>query len=323
MKKLSFVVPMKASTSEPPSPADCRWLYEMKFDGYRGIAIKNGKQVELLSRNRNSLDVRFPEVVTAIAKLPVDRCVIDGEICALDPKGRTSFQLIQNAEEGTVPIVYYAFDLLFEGSNDLRTLPLVERKERLDALLVDAHDPVRPSVYFDRDVAKTLTRMRKIGAEGAIAKVRDSAYVAGSRSADWVKIRFSLQQEFVIGGYSEPKGSRSGFGALLLGYYDKDRRLIYASKVGTGFNDKTLASTFRLLQVRVRKKSPFAPFELKRTRWTRGPLSKVHWVKPDLVAQISFTEWTDDGSIRHPVFLGLRDDKPSMQVVREPVARAK
>jgi bifunctional non-homologous end joining protein LigD len=149
--------------------------------------------------------------------------------------------------------------------------------------------------------------------------VKDSPYEAGRRSPEWVKIRFSLQQEFVIGGYTEPRGSRSGFGALLIGYYE-GKRLVYASKVGTGFTAKTLAAVFQRLQSRERKESPFFAHEYERNRWTRGPLARVHWVEPELVAQIGFTEWTGEGSVRHPVFLGLREDKAARKVVREPVA---
>lgn len=320
MPRLSFLAPMKAATAEAPALSDRRWLYEVKFDGYRGIAVKNEGRVALFSRNRNRLDARFPEIVAAVAGLPCRRCVLDGEICALDPQGRSSFQLIQNAEEGSVPLVYYVFDLLKEGEEDLRPLPLMERKARLDTLLLRARDPIRPSVFFTRNVKTVLARMKAVGAEGAVAKVKDSAYETGCRSPNWVKIRFSLQQEFVIGGYTEPKGSRSGFGALLIGYYEKGR-LLYASKVGTGFTAKSLAEIFRLLRSCEQKESPFFAHEYKRNRWTRGPLTRAHWVRPDLVAQIAFTEWTDDGSVRHPVFLGLRKDKPATQVVREPISR--
>ncbi len=321
MPRLSFLAPMKASVTEPPAPSDPRWLYEMKFDGYRGIAVKNGRSVALFSRNRKRLDARFPGIVRAIAALPRTRCVLDGEICALDPRGRSSFQLIQNAEEGAAPLVYYVFDLLKEGAADLRDLPLAERKDRLATLLGEAGDlgPIRLSASFTRDARAVLARMKAVGAEGAVAKMKESRYETGHRSPNWVKIRFSLQQEFVVGGYTEPRGSRSGFGALLIGYR-RGKELVYASKVGTGFTAKTLAETFRLLKARERKACPFAAYEARRHRWTRGPAAATHWVKPDLVAQIAFTEWTGDGSVRHPVFLGLRRDKPASQVVREPVA---
>ncbi|HEY8965489.1 MAG TPA: non-homologous end-joining DNA ligase [Candidatus Methylacidiphilales bacterium] len=314
---LAFVEPMKASTTDAPALSDPRWLYEVKFDGFRGLAIKNGKKVALLSRTRHSLAERFPDVVRAVAALPVRSCILDGEVCALDPQGRSSFQLLQNSGEVPAPIVYYVFDLLFENAKDLRPLPLMERKRRLDALLLHARDPIRPSVFFTDDAAGVLARMRAVGAEGAIAKEKDSPYRSGARSPDWVKIRFSLRQEFVIGGFTEPQGSRSGFGALLLGYYEGDA-LRYASKVGTGFDGKSLARLHGLLVKQERKTNPFADGAgPTRHRWSRGPLAKVHWVKPELVAQIGFTEWTGDGSIRHPVFLGLREDKPARRVVRE------
>jgi len=317
MARLAFVEPMKASTGAPPAPTDPRWLYEVKFDGYRGLAVKNGEEVHLYSRTRHLLDDRFPDVVRAVAALPVRACVLDGEVCALDPQGRSSFQFLQNSEEGPAPLVYYVFDLLFENTKDLRSLPLLERKGRLDTVLAKARDPIRPSVFFTEDAEGVLARMRKVGAEGAVAKRKDSAYRCGSRSPDWVKIRFSLQQEFVIGGYTEPRGSRAGFGALLIGYYE-GKELRYASKVGTGFTGKTLAELYRRLHALEQVKNPFAEGAGPgRHRWTRGPLAATHWVKPQLVAQIVFTEWTSDGSVRHPVFLGLRDDKPARRVVRE------
>jgi bifunctional non-homologous end joining protein LigD len=322
MARRAFVEVMKASTGVPPAPTDPHWLYEVKFDGYRGLAVKNGREVQLFSRTRHPLNARFPAVAAAVATLPVRACVLDGEVCALDPQGRSSFQLLQNAEEGATPIVYYVFDLLFENSADLRPLPLLERKRRLDALLLKARDPIRPSVFFTEDAKGVLARMKKVGAEGSIAKRKDSPYRSGSRSPEWVKIRFSLQQEFVIGGYTEPRGSRTGFGALLIGYYE-GKALRYASKVGTGFTGKTLAALYRRLQTLEQAKNPFAGGAgPERHRWTHGPLAATHWVKPTLVAQIAFTEWTGDGSVRHPVFLGLREDKPARRVVREVRAAA-
>jgi bifunctional non-homologous end joining protein LigD len=306
----TFFEPMKAATVASPDLSDPDWIYEIKFDGYRGIAVKNGEKVDLFSRTHLSLNDRFPGIVQAVAALPIRNCVLDGEICALDPRGRSSFQLLQNAARGTVPIVYYVFDLLFENGADLRPFSLTERKQRLNKLLLRARDPLRFSVCFCRDAEEVLTRMRRLGVEGAIAKAKESPYRSGARSADWVKIRFSLQQEFVIGGYTEPKGSRSGFGALLIGYYEGGR-LCYASKVGTGFPEETLGRLHRLLRERETAHNPFSG--------EAGPprAEAIHWVRPDLVAQVSFTEWTDDGAIRHPVFLGLRDDKPARRVVRE------
>jgi len=218
--RLKFVEPMKARTAAAP-PYNGEWLYEVKFDGFRVLAIKNGKQVELWSRNQKPLNERFPAVVKAIAGLSVKSCMLDGEVCALDEQGRSSFQLLQNQGETGHPVVYYAFDLLFEGTRDLRDLPLTERKSRLDSVLLKTVDPIRPSPFFTDDPRKVLDKMKSAGAEGAIAKLMTSLYETGRRSGAWVKIKFHKGQEFVVVGYTLPKKSRKYFGALSLAYYRK------------------------------------------------------------------------------------------------------
>jgi bifunctional non-homologous end joining protein LigD len=218
IRRLKFVEPMKAKVASAPA-YDGRWLYEVKFDGFRVLAIKNGKDVELWSRNQKRLDERFPEVVKTVAKLSVKSCILDGEVCALNAQGRSSFQLLQKSAETKHPVVYYVFDLLFECSEDLRPLPLIERKARLEAILLNVIDPIRSSSYFTENPQKVLDKMKTAGAEGAIAKLRKSAYETGRRSGAWVKIKFHRGQEFVIAGYTLPKKSRQYFGALILGYY--------------------------------------------------------------------------------------------------------
>ena len=202
--RLKFVEPMKAATSAPP-PYNGLWLYEVKFDGYRVLVIKNGNDVELWSRNKKPLHLRFPDVVKAVAKLPVKSCILDGEVCALDEIGRSSFQLLQNQGETNHPVVYYVFDVLFEGSKDLRSLGLIDRKSHLESILADAAEPIRPSSYFMDDPKKVLEKMESVGAEGSIAKLKTSPYESGVRSGAWVKIKFHKGQEFVIVGYTWDK----------------------------------------------------------------------------------------------------------------------
>ena len=316
--RLKFLEPMKAAVAAPPSAEDGRWLYEVKFDGFRVLAVKNGKEVELWSRNEKPLNERFPDVVKAVAKLPIKSCILDGEVCALNTEGRSSFQLLQNQGETKIPVVYYVFDLLFEGAKDLRGLPLLERKEHLDAVLLKAVDPIRPSLFFTDKPDEILEKMNAAGAEGSIAKLKDSVYEAGRRSGAWVKIKFHKGQEFVIAGYTLPKKSRQYFGALILGYY-RGKKLIFAGRVGTGFNDKSLREIYRMLKPLEIETPMVEEVQEPSGRWRpKGwKASDSRWVKPKLVAQVQFTEWTEDGILRHPSFQGLREDKKAADVVRE------
>jgi bifunctional non-homologous end joining protein LigD len=316
-RRLKFVEPMKAAVAARP-PEDGRWLYEVKFDGFRVLALKNGKDVELWSRNKKPLNERFPEVVKAVAKLSIKSCVFDGEVCALNAEGRSSFQLLQNAGETNHPVVYYIFDLLFERDKDLRKLALLERKTQLEAVLLNAVDPIRPSPFFTEDPTQILDKMKSAGAEGSIAKLKDSAYETGRRSGAWVKIKFHKGQEFVIAGYTLPKRSRQYFGALILGYY-RGKKLIFAGRVGTGFDDKSLREIFHQLKPLEVEKPMVEEVQEPSGRWRpKGwKASDSRWVRPKLVAQVQFTEWTEDGILRHPSFIGLRDDKKAADVVRE------
>ena len=317
-RRLGFVEPMKATTTSAP-PYDGNWLYEVKLDGYRVLAVKNGKAVQLWSRNKKRLDERFPEVAAAVAKLPVTHCILDGEVCALDGKGHSSFQLLQNSEEGVHPIVYYVFDVLFAGGKDLRRLPLMRRKTHLDAILLNAKDPLRPSIFFTEDPATVLRKMREVGAEGAIAKRRDSTYDGGSRSSAWVKIKWRRSQELVIVGYTLPEKSRQYFGSLALGYYE-GKKLIFAGRVGTGYTAKTLKEIYGKLRKIEVAEPPVERIKPPSGRW-RGPdwrPATTRWVQPRLVGQFEFAEWTSDGVLRQGSFVGLRDDKDPRKVVREP-----
>ncbi len=308
---------MKALTAPAP-PYNGEWLYEVKFDGYRILAVKNGRQVELWSRNKNLLNERFPAVVRALSKLPMKSGVLDGEVCALDGEGRSSFQILQNSGETNHPVVYYVFDVLFEGKKDLRQLPLLDRKTRLEAILLKAVDPIRPSAFFTEKPAEVLDKMRFVGAEGSIAKLKTSSYASGHRSSDWIKIKFHMGQEFVIAGYTLPQRSRQYFGSLVLGYY-RGKKLIFAGRVGTGFTQKTLREIFTKLKKLEIPKPMVEEIQEPSGRWRAKGWrpAAARWVKPQLVAQIQFAEWTDDGILRQASFQGLREDKNPRNVVRE------
>jgi bifunctional non-homologous end joining protein LigD len=326
--KPHFVEPMKPRLVETP-PKGGDWLYELKFDGIRAIAVKNGSKVTLLSRNRNELHTRFPAIADAVKKLSIQECVIDGEIVALDEKGRSSFQLLQAHEmEGRKPpICYYVFDLMQLEGRSLIKLPLTQRKEILAKICENVGDPIRFSGEIGSDAKKLLDEVKRRGLEGIVGKQRNSVYEPGRRSGAWIKLKCLNEQEFVVGGYTPPGGSRKYFGAILVGYYkDKkkkgDSRLLFAGKVGTGFTEKTLAVLYRKFQRELRDNCPFSDLPSKEGGgWVQGitpsMMKKMHWVNPVFLAQIKFAEWTRDGKLRQPVFLGLRDDKDPREVTRE------
>ena len=320
--KPRFVEPMKPKLLEKP-PAAGEWIYELKFDGIRALAIKAGSKVSLQSRNRNELGARFPEVAAAAQSLPVDECVIDGEVVALDEKGRSSFQLLQALEmEGRKsPVYYYVFDLLQMEGRNLMLLPLETRKALLAKLREDVGDPIRYSGEIGSDPNALLKEIKHLGLEGIVGKQRRSIYEPGRRSGAWIKLKCSHEQEFVIGGYTPPAGSRKYFGAILVGYYE-GKRLRFAGKVGTGFTAKSLAVLYKKFREHKRESCPFVDLPSKQDgRWvqgiTPGEMRKCTWVDPVFVCQIKFAEWTRDGKLRQPVFLGLREDKEPKEVHRE------
>jgi bifunctional non-homologous end joining protein LigD len=286
--------------------SDPEWIFERKLDGIRCIAIRSGGTVTLLSRNDLSMNDRYPELVEAFSKESCDRFVVDGEVVAFDGS-ETSFARLTQRGRRYVPVFMYVFDILWLEGHDVRKLPLRTRKRLLrDAL--EFHGPVRWTPHRNRDGEKFFVEACRKGWEGLIAKRADSPYVT-TRSRDWRKFKCEHGQELVVGGFTEPRGSRVEFGALLLGYY-REGRLEYAGKVGTGFDTATLHDLADQMRKLERKDSPFAdPGAIKE----RG----VTWVEPKLVAQIGFTEWTRDHRLRHPRFLGLRDDKDASEVVRE------
>jgi len=296
------------------APAGDAWLHEQKFDGYRILAELEGRKLRLLSRRFNDWTAQFPTVVDAISALPCKSVLLDGEVAVVMPDGRTSFQALQNSfGRRDANVVYFAFDLLNLDGEDLMKLPLEARKQRLEKLLAKAANQAGIVRYSDHVIGSGDAFFKlacKQGLEGIVSKRRDAPYSPG-RGKSWVKTKCLLRQEFVIGGYTDPEGARTHIGALLVGYY-QNGKLVYGGKVGTGFSTKALVDLKRALSPIEVAKSPFAP-EPSRA-WT-GP--NRHWVTPILVCEITFSEWTNDGRLRHPSFQGLRADKPAAEITRE------
>ncbi|HEY0711754.1 MAG TPA: DNA ligase D, partial [Polyangia bacterium] len=308
----AFVSPQLATlVSEAPDGGD--WLHEMKFDGFRILARKDGAKVQLLTRTGQDWTARFAAVAEAVAALPAKRALIDGEVAVILPTGITSFQALQNQmNDGGAgnPLVYFVFDLLHLEGHDLTALPLIERKSALAALLgrKAGVGTLRYADHVESDGPGFFAQACKAGLEGIISKRRDRPYVT-RRSPDWVKTKCVKRQEFVIGGFTEPSGARQGLGALLVGFYEGDN-LRYAGKVGTGYTQKSALDLRARLEKLANKTSPFSP--------AVKPVPKsVHWVKPKLLAEVGFTEMTADGKLRHPSFQGLREDKSAKDVVKE------
>jgi bifunctional non-homologous end joining protein LigD len=322
--KPRFIEPMKAKlVDEPPKHGD--WIYELKFDGFRAIGVKIDKRASLHSRNEKKLDARFPEILNAMKNLPVRECVIDGEIVALDEEGRSSFQLLQALEvEGRKsPLRFYVFDLLQLDGKSLLQLRLEERKQLLAKLCEGVGDPIRYSgeIGDDADAKSLLAEVKRRGLEGLIGKQRKSFYEPGRRSGAWIKLKCVNEQEFVIGGYTAPAGSRKHFGAILVGYYERER-LKFAGKVGTGFTAKTLSMLHKKFLEGERGDCQFVDLPSRQNgKWVQGitpsMMKKMHWVNPKFVAEIKFAEWTRDKKLRAPVFLGLREDKTASEVTCE------
>ena len=286
--------------------SDPNWIYERKLDGIRCIAIRSGQDLTLLSRNDLSQNARYPELVDALGAESCTQFAVDGEVVAFEGS-QTSFARLAQRHQHYVPVFLYVFDILWLEGHDVRPLPLRTRKRLLKSAL-QFHGNVRWTQYRNRDGESLFTEACRKGWEGLIAKRADSPYVT-TRSRDWLKFKCEHGQELVIGGYTEPRGSRVEFGALLLGYY-RDGRLEYAGKVGTGFDTDTLHELGAKLRDLAQPTSPFEnPQSIKERHTT--------WVEPTLVAEVGFTEWTRDGRLRHPRFLGIRDDKPASEVVRE------
>jgi bifunctional non-homologous end joining protein LigD len=304
--------PMLAISIEKPFD-DPQYLFEIKWDGYRAVSFIEGAGVRLVSRNQNDLTGQYPELHQLPEFVKAETVILDGEVVALDEQGRASFSLMQQRTgirehgrrvggRGDIPILYYVFDLIYIDGYDLRRVSLEERKQVLSQILTSS-GPVRYSDHFDQGT-KLFEAAKQQGIEGIVAKRRSSCYEE-RRSREWLKIKITQTLDCVIGGYTDPEGSRQYFGSIVLGLYDKKGNLIHVGQAGTGFNQATLKQIFSLLKDRETSRNPFSG---------NVDARKVHWIKPELVAEIKFTEWTHetaDGGLklRAPVFMGLREDK--------------
>ena len=306
-----FVSPQLATLEDKP-PAGDEWLHELKFDGYRMLCHLNHGGVRFWSRNKKDWTHKFPHLGKAIKEFPASTAILDGEVVAVDSKGRASFQKLQQAmKTGDAGFIFHVFDLIYlDGANLTRT-PLRLRKSLLESLFesVPAKSPLRYSDHVEGDGAKFFKQACNYGIEGIVSKLADSAYES-TRTRTWVKVKCIKRQEFVIAGFTLSDKDFPGFGALILGVYDKGK-LIYAGRAGTGFTIKQRLELRKKLDQIVRPTSPFA----EKPKDPR--LKRAVWVTPKLVGEVAFTEWTDDGSVRHPSFQGLREDKKAQDVVRE------
>jgi bifunctional non-homologous end joining protein LigD len=297
-----------ATIVEAPPPGD-EWLHEIKHDGYRIVARVEEGEVRLVSRNGKDWTKEFPQVARALGRLPAGTAILDGEVAAVLPSGATSFQALQRrGSDSSSPLVYFVFDLLHLDGWDLREVPLLERKRALQRLLAAAPLALRFSDHVRGQGPAFFEQARQAGLEGVVSKRAEAPYRPG-RGGDWRKSKCRLSQEMVIGGWTLPSDGRPSIGALHVGFYEGDT-LVYAGKVGSGFSEKLVADLLQRLEVLRRESCPFAevPAELRRGS---------HWVEPELVAQVEFSEWTYEGRMRQPVFLGLRDDRDARHVVRE------
>ena len=293
-------------------PEKGNWLQEIKYDGYRMLCrIENG-EARMYSRSGKNWTREFRGIVQAAAGIPAQSAWLDGELVIMDEKGRSSFQALQNALSGQQQsgMMFIVFDLPYLDGHDLSRLPLLKRKQVLEKLLSSPPPAIRYGSHVELAGDQFLNEACKLGLEGVIAKAAESTYFSG-RNRNWLKIKCDMRQEMVIGGYTDPQGSRTAFGALLLGVYEADGSLRYSGKVGTGFDEATLGSLHARLKALEQDKPAFAnPPKGAEAR-------RSHWVRPELVGEISFTEWTREGTLRHPVFQGLRQDKKASEVVRE------
>jgi DNA ligase D-like protein (predicted ligase) len=311
-----FVDPMLLLLTDALPTGD-RWLYELKLDGYRAVAYKRNGVVQLRSRNDKDFNARYPAVVRALAKLP-DDTVVDGEIVAFDQEGRPSFGALQNFGSAQAAVVYYVFDLMVLAGHDVMREPLQKRRELLTKkVLPKLPEPVRYSAPLEAELPVLIQSVKAHGFEGLVAKRCNSAYEPGLRSGAWMKMRVNRGQPFVIGGYT--RGTRT-FDALVFGYYEGDG-LLYAARTRNGFTPALRAQLFRKFKGLEIDECPFANLpEAKGGRWGQGltkeKMAEVQWLKPVLVGQFEFLEWTADNHLRHSKFVGLREDKRAADVVR-------
>jgi len=307
-------IPFSLARSVEVAPQEREWLHEHKLDGYRIEAVLRDGAVQLFTRNAHDWSAKFSRVASELATLPVTSATLDGEIVAVDSRGTASFQRLQQRIDAgsTVGVRYHVFDLLAVDGMDLRRQPLRVRRQALRALL--RYKPrasvIRATPTFALTGGDPLQQARARGLEGVICKRLDAPYVSG-RNGGWLKVKAGRRQEMVVIGFTDPDGTREGFGALLLGVYDSAGVLHYSGKVGTGFDRSTLHDLRRRLDALQTRTRPIAP--------RNGiPASSTHWVKPVLVVEVAFAEWTDDQLLRQPVFKGVREDKDATQIRREP-----
>jgi bifunctional non-homologous end joining protein LigD len=323
---MRFIPAMKATLRAEP-PTDGLWQYELKYDGYRTLALKDGNAVQLFSLNAKDFGRRFPQIAAAVTELPVEQAAFDGEIVALDEEGRSSFGLLQALEMGDErpPLAFYIFDLLHLDGEDLTRRPLHERRTMLAKIMRRTNEPLRYSGEIAGNPRQLLKEVCKRNLEGVIGKEADSPYEPGVRSRSWIKLKCVAEQELVIGGYTLPEGARKHFGALLVGYFEKGA-LKFAGKVGTGFNVALLKSLHRRMEALRQHECPFVNLPAKDAgRWaqniTPAEMKRCRWIRPEIVCQVRFGEWTRDGKLRHSVFVGVREDKDAREVVRERASR--
>ena len=302
-------------TAAPEGPD---WLHEIKLDGYRMHARLDAGRVQILTRRGNDWTDKYPAVATAITTLPAQSAYLDGELCGVLPDGKTAFNLIQNASDrGEGSLIFFLFDLLFLDGEDLRSLPLVDRKVRLQAFLVGAPESLR---YNDHQIGQGPAFHRlacQHGLEGIVSKRVSGRYEPDRRS--WLKTKCLNREEFVVVGWSDPEGSRHRIGALLLGYYTPDGKLIYAGRAGTGMPVAELERLWHRLKPLAIDKMPLSVPPPRGSRFGSPlVLSRVHWVRPEMVVEVSYAEWTPDGLLRHVVYLGEREDKAAIDVRRDP-----
>jgi DNA ligase D-like protein (predicted ligase) len=312
-----FVPPQLSQPVKKP-PSGPQWLHEIKLDGYRMAARIDNGRVQLLTRTGLDWTHKYPSAATALANLDVQTAYLDGELCGVDAAGLPGFAQTQAATDGErgVHVVYYAFDILHLDGWDVSSLALIERKAILEPLVSNKRG-LQFSGHDTGDGDLILKHAGKLGFEGVVSKTIDAPYAPGNRGL-WRKAKALNRQEFVIVGWSDPEGSRPYLGALLLGYYADDGKLIYAGRVGTGMSDKVLADLRRRLDPLARKTPPLNVLPPRKTRFGSPlVLSRVHWVEPNLVAEITYLTWTADNLLRHTVYVGLREDKAADKVRRE------
>jgi bifunctional non-homologous end joining protein LigD len=316
--KARFIEPMLLLRTDMLPDDAARWEYELKFDGYRAVAVKTGGRLQLRSRHNNDFSGRYPAVLRGLSRMP-DETVIDGELVAIDEAGRPSFSALQNSVSSKTHILYYVFDVMVLSGRDVKTKTLEERRRLLEKhVLPKLDEPARYAGGFDAELRDLIASVKAQGLEGLVAKRRGSKYQPGLRSGAWMKMRVNREHDFVIGGYTVGTNT---FDALIFGYYDGNR-LIYVARTRNGFTPAVRGQLFRKIRLLGIPDCPFANLPEERSgRWgqglTREKMKDCRWLKPELVARVQFLEWTGDNHLRHSRFVALREDTPAKDVMRD------